>query len=62
MNFLINAAFEHFRMPRLLKGGVYFMFPFPNAAFIEKRRLKEKYSNQFLHKFKAVTDIRVVFA
>ena len=49
-------------MPRLLKGGIYFMFPFPNAAFIEKRRLKEKYGNQFLHKFKAVTDIRVVFA
>ena len=34
VNFLINAAFEHLRMGRLLGGGVYFIPPFPNAAFI----------------------------
>ena len=34
VNFLINAAFEHLRMRRLLESDVYFTFPFPNAAFI----------------------------
>ena len=26
----------------LLEGGVYFSFPFPNAAFIRGRRLKDE--------------------
>ena len=27
---------------RLLEGGVYFTFPFPNVSFIGGRRLKEE--------------------
>ena len=42
VSFLTNAAFEHLRMRRLLKGGVYFTLSFPNAAFIGGRRLKEE--------------------
>ena len=42
MNFLINAAFDHLRMRRLSEGGVYYTFPFPNAAFTGGRRLKEE--------------------
>ena len=39
MNFLTNAVFEHLRMRRLLEGGVYYTFPFPNGGFIGGQRL-----------------------
>ena len=39
---LINTAFEHLRMQRLLKGGVSLIFPFLNEAFIGGWRLKEE--------------------
>ena len=39
VKFLIKAALEHLRMRCLLGGGVYFTFPFPNAAFIGGRGL-----------------------
>ena len=39
VNFVIDVAFEHLRMRRLLEGGVHFTVPFPNAAFIGGRRL-----------------------
>ena len=39
MNFLINATFED---AGSIGGGVYFTFPFPNAAFIGGRHLKEE--------------------
>ena len=29
-------------MRRLSEGGVYYTFPFPNAAFIGRRRLEEE--------------------
>ena len=42
VSFLIDAAFEHLRMRDLLVGGIYFNFPFLNAAFIVGWRLKEE--------------------
>ena len=38
----VNVLFNPCRMCRLLEGGVYFTFPFPNAAFIREMRLKEQ--------------------
>ena len=42
VNFLTNAAFAHLGVRRLLEGGIYFTFPFPNASCIGGRRLKEE--------------------
>ena len=44
VKFLLNAAVKHLRIRRLLRGqrllegGVYFTFPFPNAVFIGERQ------------------------
>ena len=35
VNFLINAAFEHFRMGRLLGGGGYFTVPSQMRRLLE---------------------------
>ena len=49
VNFLINAAFEHLKIPRLLGGRRLFHFFSPKCgvlycrvAFIRGRRLKEE--------------------